>query len=159
VRGDLVVEPLTDEPDAVFSTGRRLVAGTTTGDPARDGAELHVASATPFKGGFIVHFAEITDRDVAETWRDRFLLAPASELSGLRDDQVYVHDLIGMRVELESGALVGSVVDTYELPQGLALDVARERGAVVIPYDRVVTSVDRERRVIRIDPPPGLLDD
>ena len=37
-----------------------------------------------------------------------------------------MHDLIGMRVELESGALVGSVVDTYELPQGLTLDVARE---------------------------------
>ncbi len=159
MRGDLVVEPLTDEPDAVFSIGRRLVAGTTTGDPARDGAELHVASATPFKGGFIVHFAEITDRDVAEKWRDRFLLAPASELSGLQAGEVYVHDLIGMRVELESGALVGSVVDTYELPQGLALDVARENGTVIIPYDRIVTNVDRERRVIRIDPPQGLLDD
>lgn len=159
MRGDLVVEPLTDEPDAVFSIGRRLVAGTTAGDPARDGAELVIASATPFKGGFIVHFAEITDRDVAEKWRDRFLLAPASELSALQVGEVYVHDLIGMRVELESGALVGSVVDTYELPQGLALDVKRENGTVIIPYDRIVTNVDRERRVIRIDPPQGLLDD
>ncbi len=79
-------------------------------------------------------------------------------MSALADDEVYVHDLIGMRVELESGAPVGSVVETYELPQGLALDVARENGSVVIPYDRIVTSVDRERRVIRIDPPPGLID-
>src|SRR5690349_11155176 len=102
---------MTDEPDAVFAVGRRLFAGTTTGDPARDGAELHIAAATPFKGGFIIHFAEIADRDVAETWRDRFLLAQASELTALGDDEVYVHDLIGMRVELESGALVGSVAD------------------------------------------------
>lgn len=159
VRGDVVVEALTDEPDAVFAVGRRLFAGTTTGDPARDGAELHIAAATPFKGGFIIHFAEIADRDVAETWRNRFLLAQASELTALGDDEVYVHDLIGMRVELESGAPVGSVADTFELPQGLALDVAREKGTVMIPYDRVVTSVDRERRVIRIDPPAGLLDD
>lgn len=159
VRGDLVVEPLTDEPDAVFTVGRRLLAGTATGDPARDGAEMHIAAVTPFKGGFIVHFVEIADRTVAETWRDRFLLAPANELAALGDDEVYVHDLIGMRVELESGALVGSVADTYELPQGLALDVAREKGTVMIPYDRVVTSVDRERRVIRIDPPAGLLDE
>ena len=89
----------------------------------------------------------------------RFLLAHASELTALGDDEVYVHDLIGMRVELESGAVVGSVAETYELPQGLALDVAREKGTVIIPYDRVVTSVDREQRVIRIDPPAGLLDD
>jgi ribosomal 30S subunit maturation factor RimM len=65
-----------------------------------------------------------------------------------------------MRVELESGVPIGSVAETYELPQGLALEVAREGGRpVVIPYDRIVTSVDRERRVIRIDPPAGLLDD
>ncbi len=143
----------------MFSPGRRLYAGTTAGDRARDGAEVHIASASPFKGGFIVHFAEIADRTVADTWRDRFLLAPAEELAALAEGEVYVHDLIGMRVELESGASVGSVVDTYELPQGLALDVAREHGSVVIPYDRIVTSVDRERRVIRIDPPAGLLDE
>jgi len=160
VRGDLVVEPLTDDPDAVFSPGRRLLAGTATGDPARDGAELHIASAQPFKGGFIVHFTEIDDRDVAEKWRERFLLVPADELEGLGEGEVYVHDLLGMRVELESGAPVGSVAETYELPQGLALEVARETGgSVLIPYDRIVTSVDRERRVIRIDPPAGLLDD
>jgi 16S rRNA processing protein RimM len=96
---------------------------------------------------------------VAETWRDRFLLAPAEELSGLADGEVYVHDLIGMRVELSSGDVVGSVAATYELPQGLVLEVARERGSVMVPYERIVTSVDREARVIRIDPPAGLLDE
>ena len=118
-----------------------------------------MASASPFKGGFIVHFEEIDDRAVAETWRDRFLLLPADELEPLREDQVYVHELPGMRVELESGEVVGTVSETYELPQGLALDVQRERGSVIIPYDRVVTSIDREARVIRIAPPEGLLDD
>ncbi|HEY9230418.1 MAG TPA: hypothetical protein VIP11_27445, partial [Gemmatimonadaceae bacterium] len=77
IRGDLVVEPITDEPDAVFAPGRRVFAGTASGDPAKDGRELHVTSSSPFKGGFIVHFEEIADRSVAETWRDRFLLLPA----------------------------------------------------------------------------------
>jgi len=63
-----------------------------------------------------------------------------------------------MRVELESGGVVGVVTDVFELPQGLTLDVARERGSIMIPYDRVVTSVDRHARVIRIDPPLGLLE-
>ena len=159
VRGDLVVEPITDAPDAIFVSGRRLLAGTSTGEAAKDGRELHIATANPFKGGYIVHFDEIADRTVAETWRDRFLLAPADELEPLGDHEVYLHDLAGMHVVLESGEAVGTVLDVYELPQGLALDVKRDRGSVMIPYDRVVTGIDREARVITIDPPDGLLDD
>ena len=159
VRGDLVVEPMTDDPDGVFAPGRKLVVGTVSGDPAKDRRELTVASTHPFKGGFIVHFDEIADRTIADTWRDRYLLLPASELEPLGDDEVYIHDLLGMRVELESGEAVGTVEELYELPQGLTLDVRRESGTVLVPYDRVVTSVDRAARVIRIDPPAGLLDD
>ena len=167
IRGDLVVEPITDSPDAVFAPGRRVIAGTSSGEPAkhRGPAELHVASAIPFKGGFIVHFDEIADRTIAETWRDRYLLVPADELEPLGEDEVYVHELPGMRVELESGEYVGTVVVTYELPQGLALEVDRTGGAggtqntVLIPYDRVVTRVDRDARIIAIDPPVGLLEE
>lgn len=159
VRGDLVVEPLTDEPDAVFAPGRRVFAGTVSGDPARDGRVLTITSANPFKGGFIVHFAEIADRTAADTWRERYFLVPADELTPLAPAEVYIHELIGMRVELLDGAFVGKVLETYELPQGLTLEVARDRGSVLIPYDRVVTSIDRDARVIRIDPPAGLLDD
>ena len=159
VRGDLVVESITDDPDGVFASGRRLVAGTVTGDPAKDRRELTITSAQPFKGGFIVHFDGIADRAIADTWRDRYLLLPASELEPLGDDEVYVHDLLGMRVELVSGETVGTVEQLYELPQGLTLDVRRDKGTVLVPYDRIVTSVDRDARVIRIDPPAGLLDD
>jgi 16S rRNA processing protein RimM len=159
VRGDVVVEPITDEPDEVFSAGRRVFAGTASGDPAKGRPELHVESANPFKGGYIVHFTEIADRTVAETWRDRYLLMPSDELTPLAEDEVYVHELPGMRVQLASGEVVGTVLATYELPQGLTLDVQRTAGTVMIPYDRVVTSVDRAERVIHIVPPAGLLDD
>jgi 16S rRNA processing protein RimM len=159
IRGDVVVEALTDAADTVFAQGRRFIAGTASGDPARSGAELTIATVSPFKGGYIVHFEEIDDRTVAETWRDRYLLVPADELEPLGEDEVYVHELPGMRVELESGDIVGTVSGTYDLPQGLTLEVERERGSVLIPYDRIVTSVDRDARVIRIDPPEGLLDD
>ena len=159
IRGELVVEPITDEPDAVFASGRRVIAGTASGDPSKDRRELRILSSSPFKGGFIVHFDGIGDRNEAEIWRDRFLLVPADELTPLGDDQVYVHELPGMRVELESGETIGVVADTYELPQGLTLDVTRPKGSVLIPYERIVTAVDRAERVIRIDPPAGLLDD
>lgn len=157
VRGDLVIEPLTDD-DTVFTPGRCLIAGTASGDPAKERRELHVTAASPFKGGYIVHFEELSVREVADNWRGRYLLLPAAELTPLADDQVYVHELPGMRVELESGEVVGVVDTIYELPQGITLDVKRPTGSVLIPYDRVVTHLDREARVMRISPPHGLLD-
>jgi 16S rRNA processing protein RimM len=158
IRGDLVVEPITDEPDAIFASGRRVIAGTVTGELSRDRRELHVERASPFKGGYIVHFVEIGDRTVADTWRDRYLLVPAEELEPLREGEIYLHELHGMEVVLESGEIVGVVDEVYELPQGLTLDVKRARDSVMIPYDRVVVNVDRELRRITVDPPAGLLD-
>jgi 16S rRNA processing protein RimM len=159
LRGELAVEVITDAPDVVFASGARLFAGTTTGDLAPDRAELHVEHAAPFKGGIIVSFREITDRTQAERWRDRYFLVPASELPPPDEDQVYVHELMGMNVVLPSGEALGTVIEVYELPQGLTLDVRRANGTVMLPFnDRVVTGIDREERVIIVDPPEGLLD-
>ena len=161
IRGDLVVEPISDEPDAIFASGRRVFAGNSAGDPAKDGKTLTIRSVTPFKGGYIVHFDEIDDRSVADTWRERYLLLPADELEPLGEDEVYIHELPGMRVVLTTGDDVGVVDCTYELPQGLTLDVKRQAGgsSVLVPFDRIVTNVDRDAKVITIDPPAGLLDD
>jgi 16S rRNA processing protein RimM len=162
-RGEVVVEAITDAPDAVFAAGRRVFAGTAAGDLAPNRTELHVASSRPFNEGLLVAFAELPDRTVAETWRGRYLLLPAGELPPPSDDEVYIHELLGMRVELESGELVGAVLDTYDLPQGLALDVRRapprEGETVLILYDeRTIASVDKASRVIVVTPPEGLLE-
>lgn len=160
IRGEVVVEPITDAPDAVFAPGRRVFAGTAGGDRARDGAELSVAQARPFKEGLIVRFEQIADRNEAELWRDRYLLLPLAELAPLGEGEVYIHDLVGMRVQLVSGETLGSVSEVYELPQGLALDVARENGSsVVLPFnDDVVTRVRADERIVEVDPPAGMLD-
>ena len=130
---------------------------------ADDRTELHVESSRPFNDGYLIAFAEVPDRNVAETWRGRYLLLPADELPPPADDQVYVHELPGMRVELADGQLVGSVEETYELPQGLAIDVRRapprDQETVLVPFDeRTIASVDREARVIVVTPAEGLLE-
>jgi 16S rRNA processing protein RimM len=160
IRGEVVVEPITDAPDAVFAPGRRVFAGTAGGDRARDGAELSVMDARPFKGGLIIRFEQISDRNAAELWRDRYLLLPLSELEPPSGDEVYIHELVGMRVVLVSGEDLGVVSEVYELPQGLALDVARAAGgSVVLSFSPdVVTQVRAKDRIIEVDPPSGMLD-
>ena len=159
VRGEVLIEPLTDEPDAVYASGRRVFGGTVEGPMPGDAPELTVIETRPFKDGLLVRFEEIGDRTAAELWNGRLLLVPESELTPLEEGEVYQHELKGMTVELSSGEVVGEVTDVFEVPQGLLLDVARERGTVLVPFSGdIIVGVDRARRVVRIEPPEGLLD-
>jgi 16S rRNA processing protein RimM len=168
IRGEVVVEPFTDKPDVIFASGSRVFAGTTDGEIAIvhdvKGAEeiptLTVSGTKPFKKGLIVQFEELQDRDSAELWRGRYLLAPFSELPPLEEDQVYLHDLIGMNVVSATGDAIGKVTTFYELPQGIMLDVSASRGSVLVPYrPEIVVRTDMETRTIVVDDRIGLFDD
>ena len=150
-----MVEPITDRPDAIFASGRRVFVGTPSGTVARDRRELVVRSTRPFKGGLIVHFEGIEGRDEAEKWRGRFFLVPGAELPPLEPDEVYVHDLYGMRVELADGANSrrrGSTSCRRGSPRLERTGAARRlRGVAVV-------APSTPSAACRVDPPPGLLD-
>ncbi len=172
IRGELAVETFSDAPAEVFSAGRRVYVGTPEGrvlpaDPKRPVAQggapltLTVERASPFKGGLIVRFAEVPDRTAAERWRERALLLPYAELPPPGDDEVYLHELVGMRVVHRDGTPAGEVVDLLELPQGLALDVRLEGTArtALVPYrPEMVVGVDVPARTVTVDVPEGLLE-
>ena len=120
---------------------------------------LTIQSSKPFKGGLIVQFEELADRDSAELWRGRYLLAPFAELPEPAEDEVYLHDLIGMKARRATGEELGVVTAYYELPQGIMLDVNTASGSVLIPYrPEVVSSTDVENRVLFIDDTLGFLE-
>lgn len=159
IRGEVVVEPLTDAPDAVFASGRRVFVGDANGNVKNREETLTVEGVRPFKGGFMVKFGSVADRNEAELLRGRYLLAPFEELDVLGEDEVYLHDLIGMKVELTSGQSVGEVTAYYELPQGLTLDVKTSKGSVLVPYrPEVVDRTDTEARTVVVKAEVGMFD-
>jgi 16S rRNA processing protein RimM len=168
IRGEVTIELLTETPERFFARGQRVFAGTVDGELARDPADRHnpesrqalvVEDVKPFKGGLIVKFDAIADRTAAELWRLRYVLVPMDELEPLKDDEVFVHELIGMRVLGEKGDVLGEVSCTYDLPQGLTLEVRTERGDVLIPYrPSVIFDVDRSARTLTVDAGCGLFD-
>ena len=160
IRGELLVEPITDAPDAVFVSGRRLFAGTATGDPSPDGQELHITAVRQHMASVRLTITEVRDRSAAELWRGRFLLAPRDELPPPADDEVYLHELPGMQVVHVDGRALGEVVDTYDLPQGMMLDVRPVNGGPTyfVPWsDEILVNFDETLRVITVNPPEGLL--
>ena len=160
IRGELVVETLTDAPDAIFAAGRRVFAGDAEGKLTRDPLELTVIRSSPFKGGLIVAFEGIMDRNTADSWRDRTFLVPEGEVEPPGEDEMFIHDLVGMQVVTVDGEAVGSIKQVFELPQGLVFEVARPaKSSVMLQLnEQTVTEVDVQGRVVHIDPLEGLLD-
>jgi 16S rRNA processing protein RimM len=120
---------------------------------------LTVSESKPFKKGLIVQFEELRDRDSAELWRGRYLLAPFGELPALQGDEVYLHDLVGMRAVNAAGDELGTVTTFYELPQGLVLGIKTGRGSVLVPYrPEVVVRTDLDARTVVINDKLGFMD-
>ena len=165
VRGELVVEALTDEPDAIFAPGSRVFQGTAEGalwlDPkSRAPRELTVTGLRPFKEGWLITFETIADRTEAERWNGRHLMVPVEELSEPSDGEVFAHELVGMMlVDAESGKELGPVVEFYEVPQGILLEFNGPNGLVNVPFvDEFVCEVNRGARTILMRLPEGLIE-
>ena len=158
VRGALFVESVSDAPGAVFAPGRVVLGGT------RDGARIddtpwRIAGARVVHGGVLVTLAGLADREAAQAWKGRTLFANADELPPPADDEVYVHDLIGLDVFRFDGTPVGPVVDVYEAPQGLLIEVDTPAGRRLVPWrEELIIEADHEAGRVRLADVQGLVD-
>jgi 16S rRNA processing protein RimM len=158
IKGELMVKLETDRPAEVFAPGRVLPMGDAEGRPT--GEVLTLERARPFKGGILLKVAEHTGRSPEqEALRGRTLLLPLAEVPPPAEDEVFYHDLVGLRVEAHGGT-VGTVREVYEMPAGVMLGVTRPGAAeLLVPFVReMVKRVDVPAGVLELDPPPGLLD-
>lgn len=161
IKGELLVEPITDTPDALFASGCRVFVGDSFGNSPEDPDALTITEAKPFKETLrIVKFAEIADRNAAELWSHRYLFAPDTELAPPAEDEVFVEELFGLVAETPDGERLGRVSDVVEVPQGLLLEIARESGApVLLPYrPEMVREVRVHEGKVIVTPVEGLFD-
>jgi 16S rRNA processing protein RimM len=139
LRGEVIVALTTNrderlEPGAVLRAGRR---------------ELRVERAAPHRGRFIVSFGGVTGIDAAEELRGAELSAPPLD----DPDVLWVHELIGCRVEDVSGRSLGTVEAIEANP---ASDLLVLESGVLIPLRFVVSS--EPGALITVDVPDGLVD-
>lgn len=164
LKGELVVLPITDAPDAIFAFGARVFVGTPEGDLATDQRTgqpraLTVKATRPFKDGLLVFFDGIADRTEAERWNGRTFLVPATEIAPPGAGELFLHELAGMRAFSPAGAALGEVHGWYELPQGIMLELRTPRGLRDVPFNEAfVQHLDRDARTMTLDVPEGLLE-
>jgi 16S rRNA processing protein RimM len=163
IKGELYVRLETDHPEDVFAAGRVVRVGDAEGRPLE--RSLTIERARPFKGGLLVKAAEIGPRDPhgreseVDALRGLTLLIPRGEARPLDEDEVFLHQLVGLRVTADEGE-VGKVRELYDAPSGLLLVVERKgKGELLIPFVKaMVRRIDVEAGTLELEAPPGLLE-
>jgi 16S rRNA processing protein RimM len=152
LKGEVFVEPRTDEPERRFATGARLQAAE---------GPLTVATARTHSGRLVVRFEEITDRTSAEAARGTELTALVDTAEAPEDpEEFYDHQLVGLRVVTVEGEVVGELARIeHNAAQDLLVIGTPER-EVLFPFvSALVPEVDVLGGRIVIDDRPGLLEE
>jgi 16S rRNA processing protein RimM len=112
---------------------------------------LTLASVRAGSGGAIARFAEVTDRNAAESLRGALVTVPRSSLPPLGEREYYHADLIGLPCESREGAPLGSVVAVENFGAGDLLEIERpDRRRMMVPFRDGAADLDGGR--ILIDP-------
>lgn len=101
----------------------------------------------------------VDDQDTANELTGNDIYLPIEDLPKLRDDEYYLHDLIGMTVIDSTLGEVGTVEKVLDYNNNPLLQVMHNTDEILIPLiDNFVKQVDKKAKTILIDVPEDLLD-
>jgi 16S rRNA processing protein RimM len=156
IRGDVVLDVRTDEPD------RRLAPGTQLATSPAAAGPLTIEELRAHSGRVLARFAGIPDRTAAEKLRGVYLeveIDPAERPSD--PEEFYDHQLVGLAAVDPQGADLGEVTELVHLPGQDLLAVRTPDGReVLVPFvAAIVPAVDVDAGRVVVDAPGGLFDE
>jgi 16S rRNA processing protein RimM len=162
VRGEVSVEPRTDEPQRRFADGAVLATRTPRGTPPGAGrpASLTVRHTRRHQDRLLVTFEEAADRSAAEALRGLSLVVEVDRGESPEDpEEFYDHQLVGLAVATTAGDVVGEVSEVlHSAGQDLlAVRTTDGREALVPFVSALVPVVDVAGGRIEVADRPGLL--
>lgn len=134
LRGTLRVESLSDRAEERFEVGRVLfVEGRET--------ELTIVESKPDALGWRLRFAEVPDRNAAESYRDVYLEAVVAAGEQLPRGEFYWHEIIGATVKDVDDSILGKVVDVYRAGGADVVVVRGPAGEIDVALVKAVVRV------------------
>lgn len=157
IRGELRMRILTDYPERISELDA-VYFGKKADDPSPIPYEIQHIRIT--QGYGLLKLKELFNRNQAEEMRGLFVMIRTEDAVPLEDDELYLFQLIGMEVYLESGELFGVLHEVLETgANDVYIVKTKKHGEVLIPAidDAIIeTDVEQNRVIVRI--PDGLLD-
>lgn len=154
LRGETVADLLTDFPERFENLGR--VTGLAPDGTQHD---LEIEKFWFQKGRVILKFAGHDSLEAAETLRGYEVCVPESEAVELEEDEFFDWELQGCRVKTLQGEEIGKVAELMRTGGTEILVVEGADKEYLIPFSETIcVEVDIENKVIKVDPPEGLLE-
>lgn len=154
LRGEVVADLLTDFLER-FENLESVIGVRLSGQRT----DLKIESFWFQKDRIILKFAGFDSADAADGLRGTEICIPEAEAIDLGEDEFFDWQLEGCEVETLGGAKLGTVRQLMRTGGTELLVVANETREVLIPFARAICpEVNIEQKLIRVDPPDGLLD-
>lgn len=156
VRGELRMRVMTDYPERIAQL-KHVFLGKDIDDAkakpyAVKGARMHQKYA-------LLRLEDIYDRNTADRLRDLFVMVRLEDAVPLEEDEFYVFELIGLRVETEDGYTLGTIKDIMETgANDVYVITSPDYGEVLFPaIEDTIIDHDIDNGVVRVVIPDGLL--
>lgn len=153
IKGEVKLKSFTAEPEAIAAYGPLV---TMQGD------SLEIEKLKPQKDGFIAVLKGVRDRNRAETLKGAELFLKRAQLPAPEKNEVYLHDLIGVRVMSIAGEIFGTVIAVPNYGAGDLLEIRRDdvKETVLVPFTEIyVPKIDLDKAELTLDLPETYLDD
>lgn len=154
LKGEVVADILTDFPER-FDSLTDVIGVRESGERI----ELKIEKFWFQNERVIFKIAGYDSIEKAETLRNVEICVPEDEAVELEDDEFFDWELAGCKVETIDGITIGLVRELMRTGGTELLVVEGEAKEFLIPFaEAICVEVDVENKVIKIDPPDGLLD-
>jgi len=152
IRGEVKLQSFAADPEAIARYG-----------PLRTdrGATIEIERMRSQKQGFIATLKGLRDRNGAEALGGSDLFIDRARLPAEADNEIYIHDLVGLTAYTRDGIEFGKVTAIVNYGAGDLLDIARpDMASVLVPLsDAFVPEIDVAAGRLIIDLPEGFLDE
>ena len=154
VRGEVKVYPTTDDPRR-FRRLREVVL-----DTGREKLNLEIEGVKFFKQFVILKFKGLDNINDIEKYRQKSLYVTRKNAVRLQRDEYFIADLIGLKVQDEDGAELGTVKDVIETGANdvYEVEMADGRSLLLPAIKQCILNVDVENGMMQVHVLEGLLD-
>jgi 16S rRNA processing protein RimM len=153
LKGEVVADVLTDFPDR-FEGLTDVTAVTSDGERL----DLKIEEYWFQQGRVVLKFAGYDSVESAEELRGIEICVEESQAVKLETDEFYDWQLASCKVETLAGDMVGTVREVMRAGGSELLVVEGEKETLIPFVAAICTEVDVNNKLIRIDPPAGLLE-
>jgi 16S rRNA processing protein RimM len=111
------------------------------------------------KNTVILSLSDVNTSEEAEEFSGKGMYLPMEDLPPLKGSQFYFHEVTGFSVTDINSGNIGVIESILDLNHQALFQIRFNGKEILIPVtDSIIRSVDREKKVITIEAPIGLID-